>query len=59
MKRYDIHVKIFVDAEHIDAMWEKFRAVHEALNAVSGDGYYEAEVIEDFDLRHEGKSELN
>lgn len=42
MKRFELEIGVYIDAEDIDAMWEKFRksGLHDALNDL-GDGYTE------------------
>ena len=61
MKRYELKIDLFVDADNEQAMWDKFNSAgqHDILNQLDGEGCYNAEVIASYELRHEGKSELN
>ena len=61
MKRFELKIDVFIDAKHIDEMWEIFRdaGLHDILNQLDGEGHYNAEVVDSYELRHEGKSELN
>ena len=60
MKRFALQIDIFIDAEDEASMWTKFdhSGRHHTLNQIAGDGHYNAEVVDWFDLRHEDKSEL-
>jgi len=47
LKRYELQIGVFIDAKHIDQMWEIFRraGLHDILNQLDADGGYNAEVV--------------
>ena len=61
MKRFELQIGLYIDAEDEASMWAKFdhSGLHQTLNQIDGDGHYNAEVVDWFDLRHEDKPELN
>ena len=61
MKRFELQISVFIDAEDEASMGVKFdhSGLHNTLNQIDGDGHYNAEVVDWFELRHEDKSELN
>ena len=54
MKRFELQIGVFIDAENIDAIWEKFRdaGLHESLNDLDAEDGYESEVVGETDLTH-------
>ena len=61
MKRFELQIGLYIDAEDEASMWAQFdhSGLHQTLNQIDGDGHYNAEVVDWFDLRHEDQSELN
>lgn len=47
MKRFELQIGVYIDAKHIDEMWEKVRksGLHEILNALDSEDGYESEVV--------------
>ena len=52
MKRFELSIGVYIDAEHIDEMWEKFRkaGLHEILNQLDAEDGYASEVVGEFNL---------
>lgn len=47
MKRFELQLGVFIDAEHIDEMWEIFRksGLHDILDQLDAEDGYESEVV--------------
>jgi hypothetical protein len=47
MQRFELQIGVFIDAEHIDEMWEIFRkaGLHEVLNTLDAEDGYASEVV--------------
>jgi hypothetical protein len=53
MKRFELQIGVYIDAEHIDQMWEIFRdaGLHEILNNLDAEDGYEAEVVGETEIK--------
>lgn len=56
MKRFELSIGVYIDAEHIDMMWEKFResGVHDLLNELDAEDGYASEVVGEVKLNSDG-----
>ena len=61
MKRFELQISLYIDAEDEASMWTNLydSGLHHELNKMDGTGHYFAELVDHFDPRHVGKSELN
>ena len=56
MKRFELSIGVYIDAEHIDEMWEKVAksGVHELLNELDAEDGYASEVVGEVELNSGG-----
>jgi len=47
MKRFELQIGVFIDAENLEDMWERFRSagLHDLLNQIDAEDGYESEVV--------------
>ena len=55
MKRFELSISVYIDAEHIDEMWEKLRksGVHGLLDELDAEDGCASSVISEVDLNSE------
>jgi len=53
LKRYELQIGVFIDAKHIDQMWEIFRraGLHDTLNQLDAEDGYNAEVVGETEVK--------